>query len=92
MHMMQQQPPPPPAPQLSAHDALSLPEALGPEHVEPVYRTLLAALNVSSSSSSDPQRQQQQPRGEAEALLRAFEAVPHYCDVLCSIVARYELP
>lgn len=92
MHM-QQQPPPAPAPQLSAHDALSLPEALGPEHVEPVYRTLLAALNVpsSSSSSSDPQ-QQQQPRGEAEALLRAFEAVPHYCDVLCSIVARYKLP
>lgn len=73
-----QQPSPPP---LNAHDALSLPEALGPEHVEPLYRTLLAALTVDPAAAP-------QARRDAEALLRAFEAVPHYCDVLCTIVAR----
>ena len=72
---MQQQPPP----QLNAHDMLSLPEALGPEHAEPLYRTLLAALNVDPANP--------QPRRDAEALLRACETVPHYCDLLCTIVA-----
>lgn len=79
--MQQQQPPQPQGPvPWNPHDAFSLPEALRPQHVEPVYLTLVQALRVDPSNP--------QPRRDAEAMLRAFEALPNYCDVLCSIVAR----
>lgn len=54
----------------------ALPPVLGPEHTASLYNTLLAAL--------DPQGGQQ--RREAEALLRAFEAIPNFLDVLATII------
>ena len=61
----------------TANHQYQLPESLGPEHAGALYSTLLTAL------ASDPIR-----RMEAEALLRGFEVVPHYCDVLAQIIAR----
>eukprot|EP00624_Nannochloropsis_granulata_P001118 evm.model.NODE_15059_length_5748_cov_18.948677.1 len=58
----------------------SLPATLGPEHVSPLYSTLLAALDTTDPAS----------RHQAEEVLRAFETVPNFLDVLAVIIQRSE--
>ena len=58
----------------------SLPSSLGPEHVAPLYTTLLAALNTTDPAS----------RQQAEGVLRAFETVSNFLDVLAGIIQSSE--
>ncbi|KAM3573488.1 hypothetical protein VYU27_004531 [Nannochloropsis oceanica] len=58
----------------------SLPATLGPEHVSPLYSTLLAALDTTDPAG----------RHQAEEVLRAFETVPNFLDVLAVIIQGSE--
>jgi hypothetical protein len=56
------------------------PARLGPEHAEYVYSTLMTAL------VNDPHHPG--AREAAEGVLRSFEAVYGFSDVLCQVIAR----